>query len=235
MTDSSHPQLALRLSRKPNSDFASFLAGNNRQLLDRLRQVCASGDPGHWVFIWGAPQSGRSHLLQASAQLAEDSGFSAFYLSGQEARATSPLLLENLASFQMVAIDDIQLLLGERDWEEALFHLYNRLKDSGAVLLVSADGAPRQLQAALADLQSRLSAMEVYQVAALDDGDKVALLQLMARQRGFLLSDEVISFILTRSDRTLGALQAVVERLDHQSLQEKRVITIPFVKKVMGW
>ena len=234
MADSSHPQMALRFSRKPNTDFASFQVGDNGQLVGRLTQV-AQGDLVGWLYLWGGAESGKSHLLQAAAQLAEDSGFSAFYLAGAEAREMSPLLLENLTSYQLLAIDDLHLLLDDPAWQEAIFHLYNRLKDLGMALLVSAESAPRQLGVQLKDLESRLMAMEVYHVVALDDQQKADWLTMMARQRGFSLSEEVVSYILGRSDRSLGALQAVVERLDLQSLQEKRVITIPFVKKVMSW
>lgn len=234
MTDTSYPQLALRLSRKPNTDFASFYVGQNEQLVGRLEQV-ARGDFAGWLYVWGAEQSGKSHLLQAASQQAEDHGLSVFYLAGAEARTMSPQLLENLAAFQLLAIDDIHLLITDPAWEEALFHLYNKLKDLGSVLLVSSEAPPRQLPVRLADLASRLMAMEIYQVLPLDDQDKAGALALMAQQRGFLLSEEVIAYILSRSDRTLRVLEAVVDRLDHQSLQEKRVITIPFVKKVMSW
>lgn len=234
MSDLQHPQLALRLSRKPNTDFASYYVGQNAQLVGRLHQVADNSIPG-WLYLWGAEQSGKSHLMQAASQRAEDQGYSAFYLAGAEALAGSPLLLENLTAFQLLAIDDIHLLLADPEWEEALFHLYNKFKDLGSTLLVSADAAPRQLGVTLPDLASRMMAMEVYQVVPMDDRDKAGALRLMAHQRGFSLSDEVVAYILARSDRGLGALQAVVERLDHQSLQEKRVITIPFVKKVMSW
>ena len=142
--DSLHPQLALHLSRKPNTDFASFYVGDNQQLVGRLQQV-AQGDLVGWLFLWGRSETGKSHLLQAAAQKAEDSGFSAFYLAGAEAKALSPRLLENLASFQLLAIDDIHLLLQDPGWEEALFHLYNKLKDLGSALLVSSNAPPRQL------------------------------------------------------------------------------------------
>ncbi len=234
MTDDTHPQLALRLSPRPKADFTGFYTGQNDQVVGRLKQV-AAGDLVGWLYLWGGTQCGKSHLLQAASQLAEDNGFSVFYLAGSEARSMSPELLENLSSFQMLAIDDIHLLLQDPAWEEAIFHLYNKLKDLGSALLVSADAPPRQLGVTLKDLASRLMAMEVYQVVAMDDQDKAGLLELMARQRGFMLSEEVVAYILSRADRTVGALQAVVERLDHQSLQEKRVITIPFVKKVMSW
>ena len=115
------------------------------------------------------------------------------------------------------------------------FHLYNKLEDLGSILLVSSVSPPSQRPAGLAGLAPQLMAMEVYQVVPMDDADKAGALALMAQQRGFLLSDEVIAYILSRSDRTLRVLEGVVDRLDHQSLQEKRVITIPFVKKVMSW
>ena len=234
MTDTPHPQLALHLSRKPNTDFASFYVGHNQQLVERLQQV-SRGDLSGWLYLWGAEQSGKSHLLQAACQQAEDQGLSVFYLAGAEARTLSPGLLDNLAAFQVLAIDDIHLLTTDPAWAEALFHLYNKLKDLGSVLLVSSVSPPRQLPVGLADLASRLMAMEVYQVVPMDDADKAGALALMAQQRGFLLSDEVIAYILSRSDRTFRVLEGVVDRLDHQSLQEKRVITIPFVKKVMSW
>jgi len=77
--------------------------------------------------------------------------------------------------------------------------------------------------------------MEIYQLTALDDAGRADALESMARQRGFSVSEDVATYILNRSGRDLNSLKAVIERLDLQSLQEKRLITIPFVKKVMGW
>ena len=77
--------------------------------------------------------------------------------------------------------------------------------------------------------------MEVYHLQPLNDTEKARALRWLARQRGFHLSEELVAFIMARSDRTMAALKQVIERLDELSLQQKRVVTIPFVKKVMGW
>ncbi|RML27489.1 Regulatory inactivation of DnaA Hda protein, partial [Pseudomonas syringae pv. maculicola] len=42
-------------------------------------------------------------------------------------------------------------------------------------------------------------------------------------------------FILTRGTRSMSALFELLERLDQASLQEKRKLTIPFLKETLGW
>lgn len=232
MTSASHPQLPLNLSRRPNADFRSFVGFGNEQLLSRLQQVGC--DSPQFIFIWGAAEVGKSHLLQASCQQTEER-CKVFYLNAEELLQLAPEVLAELYDFDFVAIDDLNLLLGKANWEEALFHLYNQLKDANKSLLVSADQAPRYLEAKLPDLASRLAAMEIYQVSALEEEGKQAFLTHGADHRGFALSDDVVSYVLSRSDRSLSGLHKVLEKLDHRSLQEKRLITVPFVKKVMGW
>ncbi len=234
MSNFSHPQLALHLSRKPNSDFKSFVGTGNEQILSRLQQV-ARGSGREWLYLWGGKQSGKSHLLLATCQLAEQCGHRVFFLDAEQARDLSTSLLAEVSEFDLVVVDDMDRMRGHRDWQEALFHLYNQLKEKNHTLLVSAAAPPQQLELALPDLVSRLSAMEIYHLAGLDDDGRAAALELMAKIRGFAVPEEVSAYILNRSGRDLNSLKSVIERLDLQSLQEKRLITIPFVKKVMGW
>ena len=42
-------------------------------------------------------------------------------------------------------------------------------------------------------------------------------------------------FILTRGERSMNALFELLERLDQASLQEKRKLTIPFLKETLDW
>lgn len=233
MNNEGHPQLALRLVCKPHSDFASFVQRGNEQIVHRLRFSVANPNSS-WIYLWGNAGSGKSHLLQAACQEAEMRKLKSFYLAPAELAEWPIRIFDDLEAFDVVAIDDLQMLSGNAAAEEALFHLYNRLRDQGKLLLVAASDGPRHLALELPDLSSRLSAMEVYQVSALDDAGRMEALILWAQHRGFRLSQEVASFILRRSDRTLPALLQIIENLDQQSLREKRLITLPFVKKVLG-
>lgn len=227
-------QLTLPLSGVPDPDFASFYARGNEQLVHRLQRLARGQEQGLF-YLWGAPASGKSHLLQALCLQAQDSGLDCLYLAGRELLKLHPDALADMHGWTLLCLDDVDLLLGVTGWDEALFHLYNRQRDGGQSLVVSAQVPPLQLPPLLADLQSRFMAMERYQVHSLSDDDKGQVLRRAAHARGFALTDEVVSFILQRSNRDLVSLQQVLQRLDQSSLAEQRLITLPFVKKVMGW
>ena len=116
-----------------------------------------------------------------------------------------------------------------------MFHLFNRLRDSGRRLLIAASTSPRELPVKLADLKSRLTLALIFQMRPLSDEDKLRALQLRASRRGLHLTDEVGHFILTRGTRSMSALFELLERLDQASLQAQRKLTIPFLKETLGW
>ena len=125
--------------------------------------------------------------------------------------------------------------MGQPEWEEALFHAFNRLRDAGKQLLIAADAPPRKLPIKLPDLQSRLSLALIFQLHELSDDEKLRALQLRASRRGLRLSDDVGRFILARSVRSMTVLFDTLEQLDTASLQAQRKLTIPFLKEALGW
>ena len=116
-----------------------------------------------------------------------------------------------------------------------MFDLYNRSKEWGCRLLIAASGAPRVLDVSLADLRSRLSWGVVYQLPSVSDEEKQAILQFRATRRGLALPDEVAVFIVNRVPRDLERLLELLDKLDRASLVQKRALSIPFVKQVLGW
>lgn len=232
MEVSTNRQLILPLPTNLRTTFANFVAGENQQLIQRLSQT-ALGQQNGWIYVWGPSEAGKSHVLQATCQLAQDAGQRVFYLAGNELDKDQGSVLEGLELFDLLVIDDLPSLLGNDRLEESLFYLYNRTKDRGGRLVVAADRPPRQLTLSLADLKSRLAALEVYRLQPLTDDGKAQLLDLWAKQRSFSLEPDVITYILSRVDRQLSTLATLVENLDRFSLAEKRRVTIPFVKQVI--
>ncbi len=227
-------QLPLGIGLRDDATFDNFLVEANG-LVTQAVEAVAKGSGEQYLFIWGVPGSGCSHLLQAACHVADASRRRAIYLPLDELAAHGPSLLEGLDSLDLVCIDHPEAVAGKRDWEEALFHLFNRLRDSGRSLLIAAGQSPRQLGIRLPDLASRLSWGMVVRLQALSDESKVKALQMRARARGIELGDEVAQYILHRSPRDMNRLFEVLDRLDQASLSAKRKVTIPFVKQAMGW
>lgn len=229
-------QLPLGIKLRDEATFANFYAGPNAAVVAAVRALAAPGDTaGSQVYLWGAPGSGRSHLLQAACHEAAAAGLLAMYLPLQEVLSHDSSIFEGMEQFDLLCLDQIEALAGDPTWEEALFHLYNRLSEQGGKLLIAGNAAPRSVGICLADLASRLGWGVVFQLYSLSDEDKQSMLQLRASLRGLQLSDDVARYILSRGARGMGELFEALERLDQASLQAQHRLTIPFVKRVMGW
>ncbi|MEJ2531277.1 MAG: DnaA regulatory inactivator Hda [Halioglobus sp.] len=226
-------QLALEVRLRDEATFDNFLAGPaTRPLVDALQRQLE--EPGEAIiFIYGPGGSGKSHLLQAACHRGESR---ALYLPLAELRSCpADEVLQGVESRDLVCLDDVQRVVGDESWEEALFHLCNRARQRGCRLLVAGDAAPRALALELEDLRSRLGWGIVYQLTRPGDEEKAAILQFRAARRGLALPGEVAVFIVSRAPRALEQLLELLERLDRASLARQRALSIPFVKQTLGW
>ena len=230
-------QLSLGVSLNDDATFANFYAPDahqNAQIVAALRaQIEVAAEP--FIYLWGAPGCGLTHLLQAACHQAQMMGKTFQYFPLRDLAGYAPEeLFAELEMLDFIVLDALDEVVGRPEWESALFNLYNRLRDSGRLLLVAAIHGPQELAVNLADLKSRLQWGAVFHVHYLDDAEKQSALQFRARARGLELSDEVANYIIQRLPRDMNELFWQLNRLDHASLSEQRKLTIPFVKKVLG-
>jgi DnaA family protein len=180
-----------------------------------------------WQFIWGRAGSGRTHLLQAACHATVGS----IYL-GQLERLSAEIL-RDLESLPLVCLDDVDSILGDKDWEEGLFHLMNGIKDRGGRLLMAAEAPANQQNIQLLDLRSRLKAATAIETDQLDDEQKILVLQRRAQHWGFDLTADVGRFIISRSSRDMVKLLDMLKRLEMETLRQQKLVTIPFVKHTL--
>ena len=196
----------------------NFVAGRNQELLAQLHELAGARAPERMVYLWGEEGCGRTHLLRACAEAA-----SGIYVSCGEAQ-------EFDFESAFVAVDDVGNL-GE-EGQIALFHLYNRLKEGGGILLASGD-APPSIMNLREDLATRLGWGLVYQIHLLSDEEKREALHARARAKGFEISVEVVEYLMHHMRRDLPTLLKMLDALDEFSLEAKRAITIPMLKQVI--
>jgi len=226
-------QIPLGIQLKAAARFSNFVAGPNEELLDQL-QLAANGRGEPFFLIWGSAGSGKSHLLQASCHHAASVGRTVAYLSLQDHLNVRPELLDGWDAYDLVCLDDMDAIAGQRQWEEAIFHLYNRIREQRGGLVVSSNSAPAHLPLCLPDLRSRLGWSLTYQLKFLDDQQRLQALQLRAQQRGCEMSDETGRYLMRRLPRDMPALFDLLDQLDEASLVAQRKLTVPFVKSVLG-
>jgi len=229
-------QLPLGVMLRDDASFENYLALQNSELVSILKALGSStkADAEKSIYLWGRNGTGKSHLLQAVCHRLSKHGLRSTYLPLSTGDDLSPAILEGLEYLAAVCIDDIDTIAKSNEWETALFHFYNRIKETGNVLITAATCAPTALPLALPDLCSRLSAGLVWQLTGLNDEEKIAALQMRAKQRGLELNDDVGRFLIRHCPRDMTTLFTLLDRLDSASLAAQRRLTIPFVKEVIN-
>jgi DnaA family protein len=131
-------------------------------------------------------------------------------------------------------MDDVHLLNLEQQHTAFNWFVNALTPTSGMPRWVLAAGALPPADLKLRDdLRSRLGWGHVYALQVLSESERRSVLLQEAQARGVYLSDEVVSFMLTRFSRDLGSLMQLLDNLDHYALQNQRAITIPLIKLML--
>ncbi|MDI9818951.1 MULTISPECIES: DnaA regulatory inactivator Hda [unclassified Legionella] len=225
-------QLALAIQLDNEATLHDFCWDGNTLLQEQIAKAL-TGAGERLLTIWGTAGCGKSHLLQACCQAIEHNA-SAIYLPLRVLNEWGPECIDGVEEQALIAIDDIDIIAGHGAWEEALFHLYNKVRDNEkTILLISSRQPLMSIDIRLADLRSRLSWGLVIQLNELEDELKIKTLQQYARKRGFELASSVGHFLINRCARNMHDLQSILNRLDEASLAAQRKITVPFAKTIL--
>jgi DnaA family protein len=109
-------QLPLAISTAAEPSLDNYVAGANRQALERVRALAAGTLREAIVYLWGEPASGRTHLLRG-------------------ARQANPAL---------VIADDVELL--DAQAQQLLFSAINAARDGGPPVLAAGSAPPAGLR-----------------------------------------------------------------------------------------
>jgi DnaA family protein len=224
------PQIPLPLMPRRESRFEGFVAGPNHAVVEALKHVL--DEPGSHIFLFGGEGSGKTHLLNALCYETRERQARAFYLALKRLPKDAIASLQGLEKLDLVCVDDLHVIAGDEAWEEALFHCFNRIRESGGRLVISSRIRLSALNLGLPDLASRLAWGLRLPLVPLEDHDKLTAINLHSSSLGLNLPEDVQQYLLKHHDRSMVALIQTVENLHQAALTHKRRITIPLAREV---
>ena len=211
-------QLVLDIIPAPVPTLDNFVVGRNGEALAALTcHLRADASLATKVlYLWGVAGSGKSHLIKACSSLGlvtlpPDQGKGDPDAAGR------------------YAVDSVNTI--HDDAQHALFDLINRQQISSGMLVATGNVAPRDLTLRR-DLASRLGSGLVFQLQPLSDSEKADALHAHAHTRGFMLREEVVSYLLRHARRDMASLIQILDELDRYSLETGREITLPLLKEM---
>ena len=234
-TNSHHfsQQYPLDIAPRTFATFETFVNTQENVLLDSLKELRVQLKEPRQFYLWGARQTGKSHLLHAICNYLTSTKQNSIYLPLKEFSSSDSIILQDIHHLDVICVDDVDQVIGDYDWEKALFQLINELRTENKSLVMTASNNPSSMKVLIPDLASRLVWGPVYKLNTLDDEQKANALQLHAEARGFNISSDVCGYLIKRYSRELKQLVDLLNQIDQQSLVHKRKVTVPFVKTVL--
>jgi len=178
--------------------------------------------PSEFLVLTGPEGAGKSHLAAIFSVAAGAPVLRAVDLT--------PQVRAGLGAFRALAIEDCDGV----DFDQAtMFHLVNDARLRGASVLFTARTGVSWWRVDVPDLASRLRLAPEVALGAPDDALLRALFVKLFLDRQLLVDLSVIDYAMMRIERSCAAANALVARLDRESLARQRRVTKAIVAGVL--
>lgn len=214
-------QLLLDISMQKAPSLETFVTGKNEELIQLLHQFAMRISKEHFAYLWGNNAVGKTHLLQALSQyphtryITSDSDDTSFVYDDK---------------ITLYLLDDCDKLSPNQ--QIYAFTLFNQIRENQAFLVATGSVNPSLLPVRN-DLRSRMSWGLAYHIHGLTDEEKIDALKKISKDRGILLSPDVLTYLITHYPRDMHSLLVILDAIDSYSLQTKRQITLPLLREMI--
>jgi DnaA-homolog protein len=226
-------QIPLPLSFDKRFSFTNYIADNASFIVQHLTELFDETGES-LIGLYGGCDSGKTHLLNGCAHYARDSKIPFHLFDAQQLVQANAKNFSEFPEGSVIGVDNLDLLAGNRDWEEQFYQLINRVKNDELRLIFTLSRMPRDTGFRLPDLKSRLMWGLLITLQQVNDQQLASILQKRAKLLGLKISEDALSYLLNHFSRKLSDQMELLYRLDHISLSSQRKITIPLIKETLS-
>ena len=219
-------QLGLPISLNSSMLLKNFVA--NQELIKSVSQLFQNQQSSE-LYIYGSSGNGKTHILQGAVLKSLSDDKNAVFVDCSE--PFPGYLIEFMDQISLISFDNVHLIANEK--EEIFFDLFNRARQSKVNILVSGDSLPADLRV-MKDIKTRLSLAAVFKLEELNDEFTMMVLDKQMSERNLKIDSKVFKYLFKNFSRDLKLLLSTLDDLDKASLQSKKPISIPFVRKFLN-
>ncbi|GAB0174539.1 MAG: chromosomal replication initiator protein DnaA [Candidatus Altimarinota bacterium] len=204
----------------------NFIIGPSTQLAHAACEAVSRKPGGSYnpLYLYGNVGLGKTHLLQASANLIREKHknlkviyttadrFLTDYVASIKGRSIDKLR-EKYRQIDVLVIDDVQFLAGKKQTQEELYNIFNILYEAGKQIILSGDRPPKELTELEPRLQSRFEWGITVDIGEPDYETRLAIIQEKSRAREFILEQEVAEFIAENVTNNVREIEGVLNQI----------------------
>ena len=237
-------QFIIQFPSRPEYEFSNFIVSEGSRFALKCAQDICSDNPATYqtLYISGAEGLGKTHLLMAIGNHLASRGTLALYIHcrelmeslGQEEKSVDQRLEEHAARADFLLLDDIDRISGHSVAQEALYRIYNQIKERGGRMVFAGRTPASGLEATESFITSRFKWGMTAEILPMDDESSSQLFHKLADDLSLEIPDKVIDFLLARIPRDFQSIQQAVTRINQESLRQKHRVTLPLVKTALN-
>lgn len=206
--------------------FENFVCGSSNRFAYSAALAVAQSPGGNFnpLFIHGNSGLGKTHLLWAihNEIKVKHPEMKLICVRGEE--FTNELISsiehdsmdffhEKYRSADVLFIDDIHFIAGKEATQEEFFNTFNILYQERKQIVVTSDRPPKDIQSLDERIRTRLVMGLLADVSPPDLDTKLAIIHLKAKQLGFVIPDDVASYVAHQIKSNIRQIEGTVKKL----------------------
>ena len=177
------------------------------------------------IYLWGPSAVGKTHILIATVKK-----FLKFNKEVIDLSLIGNKDTFNLGTIDLFFLDDIERSRSKT--QNNLFNIFNMTENENATIFITGNLPPNQMLLR-SDLRTRLSQCLVLSLKELEDEEKIDVLLKRSYFMGINLKQEIINYLVKNYNRNMHELLKLIEKIDKESIIQKKRITIPLIKSLI--
>lgn len=193
------------------------------------------------ILLAGEKMSGKTHILQSSCRFfsennQKNTGSSTVYLPlADKSLPFVPLILNGLENVNLICIDDVDEIVGDKDWEVSLANLIVKSQTQGQKLMLSSRMKINDWQLITKELSRAMVSVSTINFSRLKaSSELIEALKKRSEHFGFDFRLEIGNYLIKQFSNDLSELIAALQIIENASIIQKRKITLPFVKQILS-
>lgn len=199
--------------------------------------------PFNPLFLFGGPGLGKTHLAQAIGIAIKEkypdlvvlyvpaNRFKTQYMDAVNVRNKLTDFLAFYMKMDVLIVDDIQELVSPGT-QNAFFHIFNHLHQSGKQLIFTSDRPPVELQNFEERLLSRLKWGLSVELTRPDFSTRLSMLRARSFREGVSISDDVLIYLATRIKSNFRELEGTLISLIANATLTHKEVTVAMAERV---
>ncbi|GJL80042.1 MAG: hypothetical protein NPINA01_30310 [Nitrospinaceae bacterium] len=238
-------QLLLDFPSRPEFKFSNFVVSEGSRFAYQAARQISSNTPltHNTLYLYGDRNLGKTHLLMAIGNHISETrpDNKVVYLNtrefvrkiGDENSLDMAETLHPLLDTDYFLLDDAHHLSGKSNAQEKLYHIYNTLQENNKKAVFTGLHSPEQLAATEPYLKSRFLWGMTAEIKPIDDTTTAKIITKLGNDVGLNIPEKTIAYLLTHIPRDFTSIKGSVEKINQESLIQKKKATIPLTKKAL--